>query len=233
MSFLPPDEVDRLLRTQWKSPQQLAEELHSMLSTDLPLTINAPVKIVSDGNTPALTIVMNPVSNPLIPPIAIMPPTEAHGAFASAPVQVYSGSPEGSRTTNPVSTTTTGGNDNQTNARVTVTHYDATESDRFFGTITAGGGSVYTIALQDYTRDPGPDANGYTQNAPPSVQAIHPQASDDSLWDEGTFVPTVIRFRHVKVTRRTYFDGNGDISSIKEDREVTSTTWYFYLPLWY
>jgi hypothetical protein len=233
VSFLPPDEVDRLLRTQWKSPQQLAEELHSMLSTDLPLTISAPVKIISDGNTPALTIVMNPVSNPLIPPIAVMPPTASHGTFTPAPVQVYSGAPEGPRTTNPVSTTSTGGNGNQTNERVTTSQYEATETDNFFGTITAGSGTVYTISLQDYVRDPGPDADGYTKNSAQSVQAICQNAGDDALWDAGTFVDNVIRFRHVKVERRTYFDSNGSIQSIAEKRTITSTAYYFSMPVWF
>lgn len=50
------DQVIRLLRTKWKSPQELAEELYAMFSADIPLKIEGPVEITTTTQEPPLTI---------------------------------------------------------------------------------------------------------------------------------------------------------------------------------
>jgi hypothetical protein len=54
MSILTPAEAVRLLREQWANPTMLAQELFSILTADLPDTLNAPVSI-NNGNNPPTT----------------------------------------------------------------------------------------------------------------------------------------------------------------------------------
>jgi hypothetical protein len=52
MSILTPAEAVRLLREQWANPTMLAEELFSILTADLPDTLNAPVTVNTGNNPP-------------------------------------------------------------------------------------------------------------------------------------------------------------------------------------
>lgn len=50
------DQVLRLLREDWDSPKELAEELYAILNADIPLTLDGPITINNNSSEPAVTI---------------------------------------------------------------------------------------------------------------------------------------------------------------------------------
>ncbi len=50
------DQAERLLRTKWSTPTQLAEELYSILTSKVPIKISSPVELSTDSGVPSLTI---------------------------------------------------------------------------------------------------------------------------------------------------------------------------------
>lgn len=52
------DEVPRLLKKKWTSPQELAEEIFALLSSDTPIKIDSPVELTGNPQgVPPLTII--------------------------------------------------------------------------------------------------------------------------------------------------------------------------------
>lgn len=50
------DQAIRLLKTRWRDPNQLAEELYAILTSDAPVNISGPVTITNSSGEPDLTI---------------------------------------------------------------------------------------------------------------------------------------------------------------------------------